>query len=80
MERGKNKRGKKRTWMRKKETHFITLLSCCNYGIYTATIEGPPLLSAASLTAELEKEQAVGGEGALSPSWTGTKHNPISTE
>lgn len=42
---------------------FITLLSCCNYAIYTATMEGRPLWSNFSLTTGLEKEGGVGGVG-----------------
>lgn len=39
------------------KTHFITLLSCCNYNIYTATMEGRPLQSNFSLSTRQEKEE-----------------------
>lgn len=66
-EHGGEKKRKVGVW----ETHFITILCCCNYAIYTATIEGRPLRSTFSLTTGLENEEGVGGAGVevLSLSW-----------
>lgn len=55
-------------------------LSCFNYAIYTATMEGRPLWTTFSLTTGLEKGGLRGRVEVLSLSRHSSKHKPVWTE